>query len=310
MPAEKRPGGHRLRVFVVGIHQPGRHEVEAYDSGAFVCRECHGRRRRCGTTRSRLLGLASPVFFGFLCAGVVALPARATDHFNLESGIPTTLEDIEPIDRGNVELQAFGRFLEMRGGVHGGESEPRVALGVLEDTQLEISTPLLLGEGAGSGNGDVQMSVLRKLWNDPRDRWWPGFAVEADIRLPTGRGSGNRAGVGITALLKKIVGNQHFHLNAGFERSGDEGDEEVLRRGAFSVAAGHHTALTPSIVLVSDLAWRQADDRKAEDIWLLESGVRAQLASGFIGAVGLGAGLNRGSETPVFTVTVGVQIGL
>ena len=154
---------------------------------------------------------------------------------------------------------------------------------------------------------------MRKLRDDAREEWWPGFAVEADLRLPTGPerpGFKNRVDGGLTALVKKSVRTHSFHLNAGFDWSGDENQEETLRRGVWSVAVGHHTPLTPSVVLVSDLVWRQADEVQTKDIWLLETGVRAQLTRRWIGAMGIGAGLNRGPETPALTLTLGFQIGL
>lgn len=249
----------------------------------------------------------------FILMGTAVSPVFATDHFNLESGIPTTIEDIEPIDRGNAEFQAFGRFEHMRGGKNIIEAEPRLAFGIFDKTQLEIATPLLLGEGAANGNGDLQVSVLRKLRDDSREGPWPGFAIEADLRLPTGiekQGFKNRADAGLTALMKKEIGTQSVHLNAGFEWSGDKSVGETLRSVVWSAAIGHHTPLTEQLVLVSDLVWRQSDDKDAQDIWLLETGVRAQLAPELIGAIGIGAGLNRGPETPVVTLAVGIQIGL
>ncbi len=246
-------------------------------------------------------------------AGVAIAPAFATDHFNLESGIPITIEDIEPIDRGSVELQGFSRFLRLRGEKNIGQAEPRLALGILDKTQLEIATPLALGEGSANGNGDVQISILRKLRDDGGEEWWPGFGVEADLRLPTGvenLGFRNRVDAGFTALMKKQVGVHAFHLNAGFDWSGDESRDENLRQFVWTLVAGHHVPLGQRFVLVSDLVWRQADESQASDIWLLESGVRAQLSRKLIGAFGVGAGLNRGAETPVFTLTLGFQIGL
>jgi hypothetical protein len=249
----------------------------------------------------------------FILMGMTALPAFATDHFNLESGIPTTIEDIEPIERGGVEFQAFGRYLRLIGGKNVGEVEPRLALGIFDKTQLEIATPLFFGEDEGNGNGDVQISILRKLWDDSREEWWPGFAIEADVRLPTGierHGFKNRFDAGVTALMKKDVGDHSFHFNAGFDWSDDESEEETLRRGIWSITVGHHTALTQWLVLVSDLLWRQADEKQTKDIWLLETGVRAQLTPKLIGAIGIGAGLNRGADTPILALTVGFQFGL
>jgi outer membrane putative beta-barrel porin/alpha-amylase len=249
----------------------------------------------------------------FVMLSGAVTPAFATDHFNLESGIPTTIEDIEPLDRGSAEFQVFGRFEHMGGRKNFVEAEPRLAFGIFDKTQLEIATPLLLGEGASNGNGDIDVSVLRKLRDDSREDSWPGFALEADLRLPTGieqQGFKNRIDAGLTALMKKDIGPHSFHVNAGFDWSGDESDQETLRRRVWSAAIGHHTSLTDQLVLVSDMVWRQADDRDAQDIWLVETGVRAQLGREMIGAIGIGAGLNRGPETPVVTLTAGIQIGL
>ncbi len=245
--------------------------------------------------------------------GEIGTPALATDHFNLENGIPTTIEDIEPLERGSVELQAYGRYLRMREDKSIGEAEPRLALGIFDKTQLEISTPLLFGEDEANGDGDLQLSILRKLCDNSREEWWPGFAIEADVRLPTGvenHGFKNKVDAGITALMKKEVGNHNFHFNAGFDWSNDESEDEKLRRGIWSIVFGHHTSLNQWIVLVSDLVWRQADDKDTRDIWLLETGIRAQITRQLIGAIGIGAGLNRAPETPIVTVTIGFQLGL
>ncbi len=266
--------------------------------------ESHLRQQTC-----RLLRMP----WSFILLVMAASPASATDHFNLESGIPTTLEDIEPIERGSFELQGFGRYLRLRREKNVGQAEPRLAYGVFERTQLEIATPLLLGEGVASGNGDLQISALRKLWDDRQGTWRPGAAIEADVRLPTGaerRGSTNRVDAGLTAIMKKDVGPHSFHLNAGFDWTGDESEEEDLRRAALSLVVGHDMPLTKQLVLVSDVVWRQPDEKETTDVWLFETGVRAQLMRSLIGAIGMGAGLNHGQETPAFSLTVGFQISL
>ncbi len=53
-----------------------------------------------------------------------------------------------------------------------------------------------------------------------------------------------------------------------------------------------------------------ATEKGTRDVWLLETEVRAQLTNSLIGAIGMGVGLNRGQETPVFSVTVGFQFSL
>ncbi len=59
----------------------------------------------CGHFPIQWLGAALRIAV-FLAAW--AVPAAATDHFNLESGIPTSIEDITPSERGTFELHAFG----------------------------------------------------------------------------------------------------------------------------------------------------------------------------------------------------------
>jgi outer membrane putative beta-barrel porin/alpha-amylase len=265
---------------------------------------------RRGHVPIRWSGLPYGVLMLVCC---LAPPASATDHFNLESGIPITLEDITPTDRGQVEFHAFGSSSWTRGEAPNGAATPRLALGIWRETQLEIAAPLLLGEGTAHGNGDPQLSVLRRVLDDSGHPGRPGFAIEADLTLPTGaeiRGFTNRPDAGLTALVRMGLGSQAVHLNAGLEWSGDESDDETIRKRAWSGAVGHHTPLSPRLVLVSDVARRQADDEHAPDTWLLETGVRAQLAREVIGAAGLAAGLDRGPETPAWSLTIGVQIGL
>ncbi len=245
---------------------------------------------------------------------VAGVDARATDHFNLESGIPTTIEDIEPIERGAFEAQGFATYLRSRGADgDSGETQPRLAIGILPATQLEIGLPLVVGHGAATGNGDVQLSTLRKFRDASRKPWSPGFAIEVDVDLPTGvarQGSRNKLGAGVEGLAKLDLGTHAFHVNAGFDWNRDESDEGPPRRMSWNAAVGHHAELTRSIVLVSDLAWRQSDETGTSAVWLLENGIRVQLEHDVIGAIGIGAGLGGGPDTPSLTLTVGVQVGL
>ncbi len=249
----------------------------------------------------------------FILLVVVASPAFATDHFNLETGIPTTIEDVEPLERGSAEVQAFGRYLRSREGDNRGEAEPRLAWGIFADTQVEIGTPLLIGGGKANGNGDVQVSILRKLRDDQHGAWGPAVALEADVTLPTGverHGFDNRVDAGLTVIMKKVVGPHSFHFNGGVDWTRDTSEEEDLRRGILSIVLGHHIPVADRLVLVSDVVWRQADEKAVRDIWLFETGVRAQLTRWLIGAMGIGVGLNRGQETPVFSLAAGFQLGL
>ncbi len=248
-----------------------------------------------------------------IALGVMTWPLLATDHFNLESGIPTSLEDIQPTEHGTAELQFYVQYSRLRRGESPGAAQPRLAWGLLERTQLEIATPLLLGGGEATGNGDVELSVLRKLADDRQDSRWPGLAFEAAARVPTGGSRPNfknRVDAGFTALIRKNAGPHSLHMNIGFDWTGDEREGEELRRTALNSIFGHDMPLTKRLLLVSDVVWRQPDEKRSTSVWLIETGVRAQLSESVIGAVGVGAGLNRGPETPAFCVTAGFQFSL
>jgi hypothetical protein len=303
-------GADRLYV----PRQRGRYSMLASDDGdgaEAAAETVHAPANPGAATRTgRLIALAQVILM------TVAYPAQlvcALDHFNLERDIPTTLADIEPIERGSLELQAFGRYSRLRGRQNLGETEPRLAWGAFDQVQLTIATPLRFGEdNANNGNGDVGLEGPWKFMDDRRDAWWPGGALAVELRLPTGverRGFENGVDVGFTGILKKDVGPHSFHLNIDFERIGDTSAEESLRTYVWDVVAGHDMPLTPWLLLIEDVVWRQADVRGTTDIWLLGVGLRAQLTRIVIGGLGLGVGLNGGPETPKLTITVGSQIG-
>ncbi len=90
----------------------------------------------------------------------------------------------------------------------------------------------------------------------------------------------------------------------------NQSEEEHLRSAGLSIAVGHDMPLPKRLILVSDVAWRQSDEKGETDVRLFETGIRAQLTRKLIGAIGIGAGLNRGAETPAFSITIGFQLGL
>lgn len=273
-------------------------------SGIAESNGSHMRRQICQLAHSS---------WSFVLLAIAASPIFATDHFNLERGIPTTIEDVEPVERRSFEWQGFGRYLWLRGVKNVGNAEPRLAWGIFKKTQLEIATPLLLGKGSASGNGDVQISILRKLWGDQQGAWQPGLALEAEVRLPTGAERHrfkNRVDAGLAVIMKKDVGPHSFHFNAGFDWTGDKSKEDNIKRGVLSIIVGHDMPLTKWLLVVSDVVWSQSDEKGAKDVWLFETGVRTQLTRSLIGAIGMGIGLNRGQETPAFSLTAGFQFSL
>ncbi len=259
------------------------------------------------------LAIWSPVHaLAWLIALCATIPGHtfAADHTNMESGIPTSLEDIEPVERNTVEFQIVGRYLRLAGNRNTGELESRLVWGAFEKTQLGIAAPLQFGQPEASGNGDIVVNALRKLWDDSSTRLWPGVALALDVRLPTGKErAGFDSGVAVepAIILTKSVGRQSFHLNLAHEWVGSQSTEEQLRKNIWRVVVGHHVPLTDRMGIVTDVVWQQADTKHTTDIVLLETGIRAQVTKRLIAAIGIGAGLNRGPETPRATATAGLQ---
>ncbi len=193
------------------------------------------------------------------------------------------------------------------------EAQPRLAWGVFEKTQMEFGMPLRFGQEEKNGNGDIQVSILQLLEVDRPEAWLPGIALEAEFGLPTGKesqGFKNRLDAGLTWIMKKDVGSHSFHFNGEFDWTGDQSEKEEIRKTALSVVLGHDMPMTEQFLLVSDLVWQQSDDIGEQDIWLFETGTRAQLSQSLIAAIGVGIGLNRGQDTPGFTLNLGFQLGV
>jgi len=229
-------------------------------------------------------------------------PAAAqTDHYNLEEGLPTQIEDAYPTAYRNRELQIGPQYERTDTGEDRFLLNPRLELGPLRNTQLGITVPVLLGSADQTGSGDIQVDALYNF--NVEGLTWPAFSLAARADFPTGTG---RRGVDteLKVLLTRSISNRldRLHLNLVYLRAGDPGPGE--RRDRYAAVLGYSGRLGPDMILVADLLREQEREAGIESN-ILELGVRRQITPLLVLSLGVGAGI--GDESPDFRVTAGVQ---
>ncbi len=155
-----------------------------------------------------------------LPAGALALllaaPALATDHNNLDSGRPLRFDDADPIAFREQDLDLGLRLAVPRGRPlgFGGEAEYLYGFGL--NSQLMVGLDPSLGGRAGSGRtgfdvGDLTLGALHQLHREHGGT--PAFALRGDVALPTGRGS-RGADLRLRGIWSKSVHQyDRLHLN-------------------------------------------------------------------------------------------------
>ncbi len=231
--------------------------------------------------------------------------ARA-DASNLESGLPAEVADVEPIKRGEKQVQLGLRFDRERGGDNHLMLEPQLQWGFAERWQGSIAVRGIAGSADRTGSGDVRAQVLHKL-ND-EGRLLPAFAAELQLEFPTGK---DTRGVDPTLRLisTKTLGSrakQHqLHVNVGWTWNRAPQPSERRERG--QLVLGYSTPLSGGTVLVADLV-RQHERELGRMTSIAEVGFRRDLGPQTTLSVGAGAGRG-GQSAPRWRVVAGIERG-
>ena len=113
--------------------------------------------------------------------------AHASDHANLEEGLPVQVEDAYPTAYLNREFQLMGRYERTADGENQYVVEPRLEYGFARNWQARINVPLTLGGGDKRNSGDLGLEAFYNF--NTESLQLPAFAVSARAILPTGRDS-------------------------------------------------------------------------------------------------------------------------
>jgi hypothetical protein len=85
------------------------------------------------------------------------------DVSNLDSGLPTEIEDARPIDHGEKEVQLITRWDRQRSGANLFVAEPQFQWGFAPRWQAALTLHALGGTAEPTGSGDVRLQLMRQL---------------------------------------------------------------------------------------------------------------------------------------------------
>lgn len=235
-----------------------------------------------------------------LCTLGIAHAALA-DVANLDSGLPTEIEDARPIEYGDKALQLITRWDRERSRANLLVAEPQLQWGFAPRSQLALTLHTLGGTAGSSGSGDVRLQLMRQL-NDERG-WLPAFAGFLRLDAPTGRQSRGLDTTLRLAASKTVADGQQVHANLAWTRNAGSGPDERahLRR----VLLGYSRLLGEHTLVVAD-AIREEERTAGAMATIFELGLRRELARETTLSLGVGAG--RGSpEAPRLRFMAGVE---
>ena len=230
--------------------------------------------------------------------------ALATDHENLEEGLPTEVEDAYPIAYLGREIQGYFRWQRSRDEKNRFELTPRLEYGLARNLQVSLTAPFYGGDAERTGSGDVKLDALYNF--NTESVWLPAFSAEGGATFPSGKHS-----EGVDTTVKLIASKMPFpesfllhriHLNLIWNRNNvphrDERENYFKGIVGFSMRAGKDT------VVVTDFIAEQ-EKEKHKDANILELGVRRQFNPLTVLAIGVGTGF--GDKSPHFRLNVGIQ---
>lgn len=252
------------------------------------------RRTRARATPRAFVAAGAVAMASLSLIAPVALRAQ-TDHFNLEEGLPTRLEDAYATAYRNRELQLAPRYDRQAEGRDLVFVDPALEVGLFRNSQWRLSVPVRAGSADRTGSGNVRLEGFYNF--NTEGQLLPAIAVAARGEFPTGYypGGQERSTEGTAKLIAtKSVDNRmdRLHVNVEYTAVGNAMPAE--RNGRFAVAAGVSGRAGPDMVVILD-AFRQEERLRGEVTNLAELGVRRQLTPRAIVAVGLGTGLDKDS---------------
>lgn len=257
--------------------------------------------------RTHRLPLARAVAMS-VAVGALAAPAalRAqSDHFNLEEGLPTRLDDAYATAYRNRELQLAPRYDRQGGGTDLFYADPAVEAGLFRNSQWRLSVPVRAGSADRTGSGNVRLEGFYNF--NTEGLVLPAVAVAARGEFPTGYypGGQERSAEGTAKLIAtKSVDNRMDRLHVNLEYTAVSNATPAERSGRFAFAAGVSGRAGPDMVIILD-AFRQEERVRGEITNLAELGVRRQFTPRFVASAGVGTGLDK--DSPRVRATLALQ---
>jgi hypothetical protein len=263
---------------------------------------------RCDRTAHRLPLALTAAATSLLLLVDSPRPAHAGGgQANIEQGLPLHFEDTVPQEYLGREFQFVSRYERTDEGEDRWLLEPRLELGIWQNTQLTIASPFLFGDAdEGDGLGPIELDVLYNVNVETLDL--PAFAFKAGVDFTGAAAAGGGDGVDpfVGILIDRTIGDtslyQKLHVNATYQFNGSQLDDE--RDGRYEVALGFSRRLGASAVFVADLV-RMQEMTEHDEVNLAEFGIRYATTPQSVFSAGVGFGV--GDESPDVRFTLGFQ---
>lgn len=216
---------------------------------------------------------------------------------NLNTDMPTHLEDAFPTNEGEWNIQVTGRHSELKDDETRFETIPEIRYGLIPGLHLAAQTRILSGSADKSGSGDVFLGAQYLLLPGPF------LAIQGDVVIPSGKDSeGLDTKAKVLTSYPLSEGKYFVHGNIIWDRN--EKAKATARENRYSAILGISGEMTEEIVWVFDVLRREEKIEDKETI-LAELGLRIDLITGYTLAAGAGAGF--GDESPHYEASVGIQ---
>ena len=162
----------------------------------------------------KTLALRLSLGFALIIASACAASAQ-TDFYNLDSGRPTRIEDAVATALGQLEAQ----LLPLRGewvsdGTQRLRYEPKLSLGVLPLTEIEVRVPFVhMRSPATAPSTGIASAGIGALHAFNVETKWPAFALAGEAVLPVGSLSASTGSFSVKGLMTKTFPFMRVQVN-------------------------------------------------------------------------------------------------
>lgn len=243
-------------------------------------------------------------FVPLVLGALLASPASAVDHNNIDAGRPLSFDDAEAIAFRERALE-FGVTLSApRGGADRLGLKAEYLVGFALNSHLSVDVDASLGGRAGSDatGADLDEVGVGVFHNFNREYGGtPAFAVRGDVLFPVGGGAGGTEYRlrGIASKAARQYDRWHLNLDAVFAPgAGDE--EREFRPGAvlgYSTPLGYPTRFDRTGL--AEVALQTSEEKGEGPVVSLGLGLRQQVTVRSVLDVGLRSDLAGGERDDI-----------
>lgn len=251
-----------------------------------------------------------------LAALLVAAPAHAVDHNNIDENRPLSFDDAESLALHERTLELGLRLGVPRHRAAGLGGELEFLYGFALNSHLRLGIDPSIGGRADADRtsfdvGDVALGAFHSF-NREHDGT-PGFALRGDVRLPTGRDS-HGSEFRLRGIMSKSVRQYdrlHLNLDLGFAPGADAGAQE-FRPGmilGYTRPLGYPRRFTRTGL--AELAVQSAAERGKGPVVSAGVGIRQQVTVRSVLAIGIQSDLAsfRGAPPDRIRLVAGFSTG-